>query len=61
MTWLEANMGNIIVLALVGALLYVCAASLIKSKRNGLPSCACGKNCATCALRYAHGMAHKKA
>ena len=59
MIWLKENMGNIIVILLVAGLLYLCARSLIRSRRSGLPSCACGKNCATCALRYAHGMAHK--
>ena len=60
MDWLRNNLGNIIVLSLVFALLYLCARSLIKAKKNGLPSCACGKNCATCALRYVHGMAERK-
>ena len=61
MQFLTDNLGNIIVITLVAALLYVCAASLVRSRRSGQPSCACGKNCATCALRYAHGMAEKKA
>ena len=61
MDWLSQNSGNIIVLTLVGILLYLCAASLLKQKKRGLPSCACGKNCSTCALSYVHGMAHKKA
>ena len=60
MDWLSNNLGNIITLSLVIGLLYLCARSLIKTKRSGLPVCACGKNCATCALRYAHGMADKK-
>ncbi len=60
MNWLMDNMGDIIVILFVGALLYLCAASLFRSKRSGVPGCACSKNCATCALRYVHGMAQKK-
>ena len=60
MEWLQNSLGDIIVMSMVIGLLLVCARSLIRSKKTGLPSCACGKNCATCALRYAHGMAEKK-
>lgn len=58
---IRENLGNIIVISLVILVLYLCIRSLIQSRKSGLPSCACGKNCATCALRYVHGMAEKKA
>ncbi len=58
---LRENLGNIIVLSLVITLLAACVASLVRSRKSGLPSCACSGKCATCALRYAHGMADKKA
>lgn len=60
MVWLKENMVNIIILLMIGALLYVCIRSLINQKKSGLPSCACGKNCATCALGCAHLMNNKK-
>ena len=55
------HIGDIVTLTAVILLLYLCIRSLYQSKKTGLPSCACGKTCATCALRYVHGMAEKKA
>ena len=60
MIWLKENIANIVVFILTAALICLCVRSLIKQKRSGLPACACGKNCATCALRYVHGMAERK-
>lgn len=50
MIWLKENLGNIITILLVAGLLHLCARSLYRQKRSGLPGCACGKNCAGCTL-----------
>ncbi|MBR2801948.1 MAG: FeoB-associated Cys-rich membrane protein [Erysipelotrichaceae bacterium] len=57
MVWLQNNLVNIVIITLVAGLLYLCARSLWKDHKKGLPSCACGKNCAHCALACAHGKA----
>ena len=59
MIWLKENLGNIITIIVLLGLIGICIRSLYRHKRSG--SCGgCSKNCATCALRYAHGMADKK-
>ena len=61
MSFIRDNIPNIIAILLIAALLHACVKSLLKAKKQGLPSCACGKNCSACALRYLHGMADRKA
>lgn len=48
------NIGDIVILICVAILLYLCANSLIKAKKAGVPSCACGKGCAHCSMACAH-------
>ena len=60
MSFIRDNIPNFITLVFVFLLLYICARSLYRSKKSGTPCCGCGKNCASCALRYVHGMAEKK-
>jgi hypothetical protein len=55
MTWLIDNFANIAVLSMVLLLVYACIRSLISTRKSGLPSCGCGRNCATCALACMHG------
>ena len=52
------NFADIIVLALVAALLYVCIRNVLPSKKTGCSSC-CG-NCASCALNCMHQAIAKK-
>ena len=58
--WLQENLANIVIIVLIALLLYVCVHSLVKQRKAGLPSCACGKNCATCALRCQHSLPEHK-
>ena len=58
--WFKENLANIIIIVLLAALLSLCVRSLIRQKKAGLPSCACGKNCATCALRCQHSLPQHK-
>ena len=58
MTWLEDNVANMVVLSMVALLIYACIRSLINTRKSGLPTCGCGRNCATCALACMHG--HQK-
>lgn len=60
MIWLKDNLASIITLLMIIGLLYLCAKSLLNSKKSGIPSCGCGKNCSTCALACAHGHLPKK-
>ncbi|MCR5096685.1 MAG: FeoB-associated Cys-rich membrane protein [Erysipelotrichaceae bacterium] len=50
MMWLSDNISNIIALAGVIGLLYLCIRSLINDRRSGRHSCSCGKDCSTCGL-----------
>ena len=58
--WLKENLANIIIIVHIAVLLYLCVRSLVRQKKAGLPSCACGKNCATCALRCQHSLPEHK-
>ncbi len=60
MSWLIEHYGDLLIIVMVMGILYLCISSLIRQKKSGVPSCACGKNCATCALRYMHGKAVKQ-
>ena len=48
MTWLSANYGNIIVIALVALLLAICFKAVFGSKKNCCEGCNSG--CAGCSL-----------
>ncbi|MBE6869512.1 FeoB-associated Cys-rich membrane protein [Ruminococcus albus] len=51
--WLSENIGNIVVIIIVAAILALAIRSVIKDKRSGKSSCGCG--CANCAM---HGKCH---
>ncbi|MCM1185717.1 MAG: FeoB-associated Cys-rich membrane protein [Lachnoclostridium sp.] len=55
LSWLTLNAGNIIVSALLIAIVSLIIAKLVKDKKKGKSSCGCG--CANCAL---NGQCHKK-
>ena len=46
--WLYANLANILILMLVGALIALAVISMIRDKKAGKSSCGC--NCAKCAM-----------
>lgn len=46
--WLYANLANILILMLVGALIALSVISMIRDKKAGKSSCGC--NCAKCAM-----------
>ncbi|MBQ9159113.1 MAG: hypothetical protein IJ136_07310 [Erysipelotrichaceae bacterium] len=58
MELIRTHLGDIITILCVVLLLHVCARSLFGHGRSK-GSCACSGKCATCALRYVHGMEHK--
>jgi hypothetical protein len=51
--WLSENIGNIVVMIIVAAIIALAIRSVIKDKRSGKGSCGCG--CANCAM---HGKCH---
>ncbi|MCM1327090.1 MAG: FeoB-associated Cys-rich membrane protein [Bacteroidales bacterium] len=55
LSWLTSNAGNIIVSALLIAIVSLIIVKMIKDKKKGKSSCGCG--CANCAL---NGQCHKK-
>lgn len=61
-TWLGANIGNIVVLLLVGLLIFVCVHWLYKSHKKGEKCAGCnGSNCGQdCTLAHYIKKAHKK-
>ena len=46
--WLSANLGTLVVIALLLAVILLAARSLIKDKKKGRSTC--GNNCAHCAM-----------
>lgn len=54
MTWLVSNLGTIIVVLIVAAVVAAVFLSMIKDKKSGKGSCGCG--CENCAL---HGQCRK--
>ena len=46
--WLYANLANILIIMLVGALIALAVISMIRDKKAGKSSCGC--NCAKCAM-----------
>lgn len=46
--WLSNNWANILIIALVTALVVLAIISMVRDKREGKSSCGC--NCANCAL-----------
>lgn len=54
MTWLVSNLGTIIVVLIVAAVVAAVFLSMIKDKKSGKSSCGCG--CENCAL---HGHCRK--
>ena len=55
LSWLSANIGTIIICAVLIAIVAAIIAKLIKDKKNGVSTCGC--NCAHCAMA---GSCHKK-
>lgn len=55
LTWIENNLGTIIVAAVLAAIVGGIILRLIKNKKAGKSSCGCG--CSTCAMA---GTCHKK-
>ena len=53
LTWLSANLGTILVLAVLLAVVGMILRKMIRDKRQGKTSCGCG--CEGCAL---HGQCH---
>ena len=51
--WLGANIGSIVVILILAAIVVLAVRSMIKDKRSGKGGCGCG--CANCAL---HGKCH---
>ncbi len=49
LAWLSANVGNIIVLAILSAVVFMAVRSLIKQKKSGKGGCGCG--CQSCAMQ----------
>ena len=47
--WLGANIGNIIVIAILLAVIALAVRSIIKDRKSGRGSCGCG--CANCAMK----------
>ena len=57
-TWLSANIGTILVLVIVIALVVAISIHLINNKKQGKSSCGAGcSGCAGCAM---HGSCHSK-
>ena len=54
MTWLVSNLGTLIVLIIVAAVVAAVFLSMIKDKKSGKGGCGCG--CENCAL---HAQCHK--
>ena len=52
------NIADLVLLALVLALMYACAKSLF-SKKSSCSSCGCGKNCAGC-MACGHSLKNKR-
>ncbi len=48
LSWLQANLGTILVVLVLAAIVALAIAKLCKNKRAGETSCGCG--CANCAL-----------
>ena len=55
LTWLTANLANILIVLALAALVAVIIATMIRDKKKGRSSCAAG--CAHCAMR---GSCHNK-
>ncbi len=55
LSWLSANIGTIVICAVLIAIVAAIIAKLIKDKKNGVSTC--GSNCAHCQM---HGSCHKK-
>lgn len=49
LAWLSANVGNIIVLAILSVVVFMAVRSLIKQKKSGKGGCGCG--CQSCAMQ----------
>ena len=49
--WLQANIGTIIVCAVLIAVLTAIIINLINNKRKGKNSCNCGCGCSGCAMK----------
>jgi hypothetical protein len=57
--WLSNNWGNILIIALVMALVALAVMSMIRDKKAGKSSCGC--NCANCAMAgKCHSAVNKK-
>ena len=55
LSWLSANIGTIIICAVLIAIVAAIIAKLIKDKKNGVSTC--GSNCAHCQM---HDSCHKE-
>ena len=55
LSWVTANLGTILVSAVLLAIVFLTSTHLIRQKRAGKSSCGC--NCAHCAM---HGACHRK-
>lgn len=51
LAWLQANIGTIIVCAVLVAVLTAIVIHLINNKRKGKNSCSCGCGCSGCAMK----------
>ncbi len=48
LVWITANLGTIVVLLIVAAVIALAARSIIRQKKQGKSSCGCG--CASCPM-----------
>lgn len=55
LTWVTANLGTILIAAILLAIVFLTSTYLIRQKRAGKSSCGC--NCAHCAM---HGACHQR-
>ncbi|MGN0628241.1 MAG: FeoB-associated Cys-rich membrane protein [Oscillospiraceae bacterium] len=55
--WITANLGTIVVSAVLVLVIGLIIARMIKNKKSGKPSCSCGCGCSECAF---HSQCHKE-
>ena len=58
MDWLTQNLGTIVISLVLGVIVVLVIAKMVRDKKNGKSSCGCG--CANCAMRGSCHSSEKK-